>query len=242
MILILGGTGEAHQLASALEPVTEILVTLAGVTKNPPERSYPTHVGGVGGASGLADFLTSNNVDALIDMTHPFAANMSVSACWAAEETNTPLLRFNRKGWPEIQGVNWQHVASFDEAANALPNGARAFLTVGSGSLAPFADRSDVWFLFRGIEKAEMPFEHGEMVLQRPPFTVESEIKLMRDHKITHLVTKNSGGPKTFAKIRAAKRLGIPVISIERPELPVAETADSIPEILAWLKTKGTMR
>ena len=42
----------------------------------------------------------------------------------------------------------------------------------------------------------------------------------MRDNQIDALVTKNSGGSLTYAKIVAARQLGIPVIMVQRPPLP----------------------
>ena len=79
-----------------------------------------------------------------------------------------------------------------------------------------------------------MPFAQGEAVIERPPFTLTSEIELMKRHRITHLVTKNSGGGQTCAKLEAAADLGIPVIVVGRPVLPVVESASTVLGILRW--------
>jgi precorrin-6A/cobalt-precorrin-6A reductase len=45
---------------------------------------------------------------------------------------------------------------------------------------------------------------------------------LLREHRIAHLVTKNSGGSATAAKLEAARRLGVAVLMVARPALPPA--------------------
>jgi precorrin-6A/cobalt-precorrin-6A reductase len=69
------------------------------------------------------------------------------------------------------------------------------------------------------------PPPHVEIILARPPFALEGEEALLKERHITELVCKNSGGDATKAKIAAARRLGLPVIMIERPEKPAAPCA-----------------
>ncbi len=232
MILVLGGTGDAHQIAMGLQGAgIDFVVSLAGATRKPVERSYATRIGGFGGADGLAEYLGKREITGLIDATHPFAANISRSAVEAAGVAGVPLIRFVR---PEWDASGFRCVPDLDAAARALPSSARAFLTVGGKSLGPFVHRSDVWFLFRGVDPMENPFIQGEALVQRPPFTLESEVALMTAQRITHLVSKNSGGTQTRAKIDAATQLGISVIMVERPVLPVIENASTVSDILRW--------
>ena len=68
-------------------------------------------------------------------------------------------------------------------------------------------------------------------MLTRGPFDVAGERKIMRDYAVDCLVTKNSGGAQTYAKIEAARDLRKPVIMVQRPELPgkgIAYVADSV--------------
>ena len=234
MILILGGTGDAHNVAEALQAAgIEFVLSLAGVTKRAPKRSYPTRTGGFGGVVGLVEYLRKKETTGVIDATHPFAENISRSAVEAANATGVPLIRFVRTAW-DTSG--FQSAPDLDAAARALASGSRAFLTVGGKSLVPFISRSDVWFLFRGVDPMDNPFVQGEALVQRPPFTLESEVALMKTHRITHLVTKNAGGDQTRAKLDAATQLGIPVIMVERPVLPVVENASTVSDILRWVE------
>ncbi len=234
MILILGGTGDAHRLALAMQAAgVEFTVSLAGVTRRAPVRDYPTRTGGFGGVDGLVEYLGKEEIAGVIDATHPFAVTISKSAVEAAQAANVPLIRFVRPQWG---ASGFQCVPDLDAAARALPSGARAFLTVGGQSLGPFVHRTDVWFLFRGIDPVDNPFANGEALVQRPPFSMQGEIALMTSHAITHLVTKNAGGVQTRAKVDAATESGIPVIMVERPVLPVIDSTSTVLNVLRWVK------
>ena len=77
-ILILGGTTEARQLAGKLAQRGDLAATLslAGRTESPIAQGVPTRSGGFGGAEGLAAYLREQEIDLLIDATHPYAANI----------------------------------------------------------------------------------------------------------------------------------------------------------------------
>lgn len=239
MILILGGTSLAHRLALALGD-QDVLVSLAGVTEDAPQRPYRQRRGGFGGAEGLAQFLKVTGATALIDATHPFAAQMSRNAVVAAAQAGTPLLRLCPAPWTAFPD-GWISVASLKAAASSLPAGARVLLTVGRNSLGPFTGRRDCWFLSRGVAAAPEIIPRGTYLQARPPFTAASESELMQTHRITHLVAKNAGGVPMRTKLDAARDLGIPIIMVERPELPVVDTRDSIEEVLAWLRSKKAL-
>ena len=231
---MLGGTAEATQLAKALGP--QAVLSLAGVTKTP--LATPHRVGGFGGVEGLLHYLGAKNIHAIIDATHPFAAQMSHNAVAAARQSGLPLLRLERPPWPH--SPDWQMVDDLAAAAQALPAGARAFLSVGSRSLTPFLVRTDIWCLTRCIEPpARCP--PGHLLIQRPPFSLEAEKALLKTHNISHLVSKNAGGAATVAKLEAAWLLGVEVIMAQRPPLPTAHTVDTIAGALTWVaQIKGT--
>ncbi len=233
--LILGGTIEARRLAGALGDIA--VLSLAGTTEAP--TSIPQRRGGFGGAEGLACYLQQENISALIDATHPFAAKISHNAAQAAKQADIPLLRLCRPAWPLDPA--WQMVDDLAQAAAALPKGARVLLSVGSRSLQPFLPRPDLWFLSRSIEPAAKYPPHGASLLQRPPFSLAEEISLMKAHRITHLVSKNSGGRATKAKLEAAKALGIHILMVNRPQLPAVLEVATVAQAVNWVENqKGT--
>lgn len=110
------------------------------------------------------------------------------------------------------------------------------FLTTGRTGLAPFAALDRHWFLIRSIEAPQPPLpSRHELVLARGPFSVAQEIALMRQHRIQVLVTKDSGGPLTEAKLIAARELGLPVLMIQRPPLPDIAAVSTVDAARDWV-------
>jgi precorrin-6A/cobalt-precorrin-6A reductase len=238
-ILILGGTAEAVELAKACaaRPGLEVISSLAGRTRAPGLPPGEVRIGGFGGADGLARFLTVRGIDRVIDATHPFAVRIGAHAEQACLEVGVPRLRLLRSPWTREPGDHWIEVADLAEAARRLPElGCRVFLTVGHQDLGAFAGL-DLWFLVRTIEPpGVLPLRHAEWLAGRGPFTVEDELRLLRAHGIDVLVTKASGGGATYAKLAAARQLGLPVVMVRRPPPPSGTVVDSIEAALAWLE------
>lgn len=233
-VLILGGTSEARALAGSLAGIS-VITSLAGRTSAPLLPAGRLRVGGFGGADGLADYLRSERIDVLVDATHPFAARISGNAGAAAATTGVPLIVVRRPGWAEQAGDAWHRVPDLGEAAALLPRlGRRVFLTTGRQGIAAFAD-VDAWFLARSVEPPEPPMPRRlETLLERGPFTLDGERRLLAEHRIDVLVSKDSGGPD--AKLVAARDRGLPVVMVDRPPAPAAaHTAASVAEAVAWV-------
>ncbi|MGY1770316.1 cobalt-precorrin-6A reductase [Blastococcus sp. SYSU D00813] len=239
-VLVLGGTGEARRLASALvEAGADVLSSLAGRVADPVLPPGRVRVGGFGGVEGLAQALA--DVDVVVDATHPFAAGMTANAAAAAAATGTPLLRLQRPGWSAGPGDDWRRVASLEEAAEAVRDAASVFLSTGRQGLAAFAGLTGA-VLVRSVDPPEAPLPpRTTVVLARGPFTVEEETALMRRHAVDVVVTKDSGGSMTAAKLTAARELGIPVVLVARPPLPAGvPVAATVADALAWVAEKGS--
>ncbi len=237
-ILILGGSEDARQLADALVGMGhDVTTSFAGKTQAPAALRGNVRSGGFGGPEGLARYLRAEGFERLVDATHPYAVEMSANAVWAAKETGVPLVRLTRPAWVEPQYAFWQHVDSSEDAAAALPPGARALLTVGHKDLSLFLARTDCSFVVRTIEplEAELP-EHASAIVSRPPYYVGAETELLRSTGVTHLITKNSGGVQTEAKLQAALQLRVTVIMIARPERAEAKDVPTVGRAIAALK------
>jgi precorrin-6A/cobalt-precorrin-6A reductase len=243
-VLILGGTAEAARLArravDAFGTRATIITSLAGRTRTRADLPGRVRVGGFGGAEGLADYLEADAIDVVIDATHPFAAAISGHAAVACARTGVPRLALVRPPWRLDPGTAWREVDDLKAAATALAGAAkRAFLTTGRGGLEAFAAVPDAWFLVRLMEAPErpLPLPDHQVIVQRPPFTVDSEKTLMREHRIDTLVAKNSGGI-TEAKITAARDLGVRVVLIRRPPPPPGDAVETVDAALAWLAAR----
>ncbi|MFI5717225.1 cobalt-precorrin-6A reductase [Nocardia sp. NPDC051750] len=223
-ILLLGGTGEARELAHALagERGLEIVSSLAGRVADPVHPGGTVRVGGFGGVEGLRNWLAGNRIDLLVDATHPFAATMTEHAAWASAALRLPMVRVNRPGWTAEPGDRWIRVPDLATAARTSAElGDRILLTIGRQGVGAFAECPRPWYLVRAIDPPESALPpHHEILLARGPFTVAAESALLARHRIEVLVTKDSGGDATAAKLVAARDAGLPVVMVDRPPAP----------------------
>jgi len=241
-LLILGGTAEARALAdravAAWGDRVDVVTSLAGRTSDARLPTGEVRHGGFGGAAGLADYLRAESVDAVIDATHPFAAEITAHAAEACRACGVPHVILARPTWTLPPGLAVHRVSDMAGAATAIADiGARNVLvTVGHRGLDALAGLDDVHFIVRQIEAHEgpLPLADAECLIQRPPYRVEDERALMRERGVDALLTKESGGGATAAKLEAASELGIPVVMIERPPLPEADRVSSVDEALGW--------
>lgn len=238
-ILVLGGTGEARTLAAMLDEAGAAFVSsLAGRVANPRLPVGPVRIGGFGGADGLREWLIANRIRAVVDATHPFAATMTRNAARAAADAGVPLLRLRRDPWIPSEGDHWVRVPDLPTAAREVRRrGRRVFLTTGRQDVGAFADIDTAWFLIRVVDPptSELP-PHHEILRSRGPYHHDAELELLRSRQIDLLVTKNSGGPLTRAKLDAAAELGIEVVVVDRPAEPDLPTVSDAAEARAWLR------
>jgi precorrin-6A/cobalt-precorrin-6A reductase len=235
-ILLLGGTTEARALATRLS-AHDLISSLAGRVRDPALPEGEVRVGGFGGAAGLATWLRDEKIDAVVDATHPFAERITRNAHAAAREVGVPHVVLQRPGFPIRP--EYDVVPDVHAAASAIPAGARVFLTIGRQQVTAFI-HADAWFLVRAIDPPTVMPPRHIVLLERGPFLVDDEIELMRRHRINLLVTKNSGGDATAAKLTAARELDVQVLMIDRPSLPdgVTVVAD-VDGVLAGLAQSG---
>ncbi|WP_328466305.1 cobalt-precorrin-6A reductase [Streptomyces sp. NBC_00448] len=242
-VLVLGGTAEARELAGVLVAMGTVRVTssLAGRVAAPRLPQGTVRIGGFGGTEGMTRWLRDHSVDALVDATHPFAETISAHAAEAAARTGVPLLALRRPGWTPGPGDRWHPAASLAQAAEMLPGiASRVFLTTGRTGLAAFAGLDDLWFLVRSVDPPEgvVP-RRMEVLLDRGPYTVEGERAVLREHRIGVVVTKDSGGAATAAKLVAAREAGLPVVVVRRPRGVVGvEVAEDVERAARWVRER----
>jgi precorrin-6A/cobalt-precorrin-6A reductase len=239
-LLILGGTGDAVQLAArAIDlPGLEVVTTLAGRTNNPQAVLGTVRIGGFGGEAGLVAYLQTEKIDFIIDATHPFAAQISWHVAGAATKVGIPRLLLVRPAWVRSIEDTWIEVERIEAAVQAIPASAeRIFVTIGRQQLAPFAVLTDKWCLMRSIDPPDpsIPLPPGKLLLDRGPFSLEGERQLLREYQIQAIVSKNSGGDATYAKIIAARELGLPVVMVQRPIVPEGERVADVAGAVEWL-------
>ncbi|MBZ9936270.1 cobalt-precorrin-6A reductase [Mesorhizobium sp. BR1-1-16] len=239
-LLILGGTTEARALAARIAalPNYSAVLSLAGRTVSPLAQAVPVRVGGFGGVAGLTAYLKAERIDALVVATHPFAARIAENATLAARDAGIPAVRLLRPPWTPGAGDDWRLFPSLESLVERLGETPRRLLvTIGRQEAHAFAAAPHHSYWFRSIEPIEPPLRlpNAEFLLERGPFTIEDEIALLSRHRIDVLVTKNSGGDATRAKLDAARALGIPVLMVDRPPASGLSEVGTVDAVLDFL-------
>ncbi len=235
-VLVLGGTAEGRALAARLHPTVDVISSLAGRVPDPALPVGAVRIGGFGGVDGLRRWLDEERIDAVVDATHPFAATITAHAAGVCAELQLPYVVLARPAWDAGAATL---VTSDDQAADVVADHeySRIFLTTGRSGVAAFAD-SAAWFLIRAVTApatGTIPRRH-HLLLSRGPYHYDDEHALLRTHRIDALVTKNSGGQLTRAKLDAAAALNIPVVMVARPPLPPgAPTVTTVCDAVAWV-------
>ncbi|MEM9782023.1 MAG: precorrin-6A/cobalt-precorrin-6A reductase [Pseudomonadota bacterium] len=218
-ILVLAGTAEARALCGLLATIPEVAATasLAGATAAPMAYPVPVVSGGFGGAEGLARWLRTHRISALIDATHPFATSMHAHATRAAESAGVPFLKLDRPGWRAGAGDRWVRHADLDALLDALPGGSHVFAALGARAAPYLGRRPDVRFLLRAIEQPGCVPDNVRVLRARAPAEPEAERALIAAEGITLLAARDAGGEAGRAKLAAARALGLQVHLLNRP-------------------------
>ena len=234
-LLIIGGTVDARRAAAALAGQGwRVTMSLAGLTAAPRlPRGVEVRRGGFGGAHGLARWIEENGVRLLIDASHPFAARMGHNAHAAANLAKVPLIRLERPPWRPSPADRWITAPSLDAAAAMIPAATRVFAALGSRGLGRLRHRGDLWLSARMLEPpAFRPPPRWRILRGGPSPSAAREAALLAALGSELLVCRNSGGEAARAKITAARLRRLPVLMIERPPRPRAETVTGVQALL----------
>jgi precorrin-6A/cobalt-precorrin-6A reductase len=217
-VLLLGGTGDA--LAIARQLGSEHIYSLAGLGRIPDDLACCVRVGGFGGIAGLEAFLLSESIGLVIDATHPYAAQMSRHASAASVSMGVPCWAVRRAPWRPQAGDNWREVAGWSELIDAITPYRRPLWTLGREPLAHIREiPTQQHWTIRCLE-GHPGNEQATIIAARGPFTLEGERALFDLSRIDVLISKNSGGHATEAKLEVARARGVPVVMLGRPTLP----------------------
>lgn len=237
-VLLLAGSGEARKLAQLLhDNGIDAMASLAGATRAPKPLPIPTRIGGFGGADGFVTFLRAQDITAVIDATHPFAHRISARSADVCQTLSVPYLQVLRPGWQAQKGDNWTEVPHEQDVAALIPIGDTVFLGTGRQTLDRFSNLVGRRVICRQIDPPQtpFPFEGGEYLVGRPPFSVQDEVALFQKLDVRWLVVKNSGGVPSATKLTAARQLNIPVIMIKRPNRPDGPCVSDVQDAITWL-------
>ncbi|MDG1801971.1 MAG: cobalt-precorrin-6A reductase [Paracoccaceae bacterium] len=241
-LLLLAGTGEARELARALDRAgVPAVASLAGATRHPKPLAIPTRVGGFGDAQGFFDYLRAEKISHVLDATHPFASRMSLRSAEVCAGMSVDYAQVLRPAWEPEAGDRWEMIAREEDAAEYIAEDATVFLATGRQTLEGFRNLEGRRLILRQIDPptAPFPWEGGEFLIGRPPFSVEDEVSVFTRLGVDWLIVKNAGGVASRSKLDAARQLGLSVAMIARPAQPDARKFETAEAAMDWVRRHG---
>ncbi|HEX3379427.1 MAG TPA: cobalt-precorrin-6A reductase [Paraburkholderia sp.] len=237
-VLLLGGTGDALKLARRLGPAH--VYSLAGLGKVPDDLKCAVRVGGFGGSEGLARYLASERIDLVIDATHPYAAQISANAAQACGAAHVPCWALRRPAWPPQAGDDWRMVGDWHELIDVLAPFRRPLFTLDREPLAHLDEIPPHQFWTVRVLDSHPDTPRSRILAARGPFTLDGERALFALQAFDVVVSKNSGGGATEAKLEIARERGLPVVMLRRPSLPeVDREFDTVADLLDALQARA---
>lgn len=229
-VLLLGGIGEALSLARRLGPAH--IYSLAGLGRVPDDLACQVRIGGFGGAEGLAGFIREQGIDLLVDATHPYAAQISHNAARAAQRAGVACWALRRPGWQALPGDDWREVFDWPTLIAALGDFQRPLFALGREPLEHLQEIPAHQHWTVRCLQSQPASPRAEVIGARGPFSLEDERALFERLDCDVLVSKNSGSAATEHKLQVARERGVPVLVLQRPELPAVERQFEAPEAL----------
>ncbi|MCR4429573.1 MAG: precorrin-6A reductase [Tepidanaerobacteraceae bacterium] len=245
--MVLAGTKEGREIAEKLSCLKFSVIASAATDYGGKllEGKARARIGPLN-AKSLECFIREKNVDMVIDATHPFAMQISLNAIDACRNAKIKYIRYEREGGGEYFFPDLIRVKDFDEAATEALKFERIFLTIGSKNLDKFAMlkkrgksiTARVLPTSEVLKKCEdLGFLPGEIIAMEGPFSLELNYCMFKDCRAEVVITKDSGSAGgVLEKLRAAEKLHIPAILVERPAVNYPLVVGSMEEILEEIR------
>jgi precorrin-6A/cobalt-precorrin-6A reductase len=243
---LIGGTSDSVAIALALEAYKSLMVIT--VATETARSLYPVEFQvkvGCLDTPQMFIFCRENQIAAIVDASHPHAAEVSQNADTTAKSLNIPYLRYER---PLIESPTSDRVTVLDSLATLIAGnyllGEKVLLTVGCKALPLFKswqERSQLWArILPKPESLQMAlaagFKSDRLICLRPPIGLELEAALWRQWQISLVITKASGKAGGEAtKIQVAEQLNIPLIIISRPKVCYRLQTSCINKVVAFV-------
>lgn len=249
-VLVIAGTADARQIIKELSELKYNVTATVATTYGKEllkENSVLDIRAGKLNTEEMKRMLKELSAECVVDASHPFAKEVSLNAISSCSELDVPYIRFERTGLDS--GLDGIILADDFEAAarKASEYQGNIFLTVGSNNLVSFTkhitDYEKRLFVrvlpdSKVLARCEaIGLNPGNIIAIKGPFSEAINIEMLKYTNASVIVTKDSGETGgTVEKVGAAKRLGIPVIMVRRPDIQYPRVVNTVEGVLGFVK------
>ena len=232
MILALCGTREGREIVKRLS--LENIPIIATVTTEYGAKLIDESIEVIKDKldeEKMKTLIKERNIDTILDITHPYAENISKLALKVTNAENIKYIRYERQdsGYSSKDNSLILWADDFYEAAQmAKKFEGNIFLTIGSNQIPIFLKEIEVNRLIARVLplgkivklNEERGFTPDNLIAMKGPFNKEINIQMFKTYGASVIVAKDSGKTGgTEEKIEAAMELGIPIILVKKPKL-----------------------
>lgn len=242
-VFVFSGTTEGRAIARYLhsrgvEVHVRVATEYGAVVMD--DDGVDVQVGSCGGAEGIADTIRKNGYSLVIDATHPYARRISEHIREGCAASGVECIRLLRDGGKRPDDVI--EVASVKDAVEFLKDkDGIVMAATGSNELSLYTEIPDyrervvarVLSTKDSMDKAlALGFEGRNLICAQGPFTEDENHAALTRAGASWIVTKDSGTIGGFEeKVRAARRAGVRIILISKPE----ESGNSYSEVVKMI-------
>ena len=224
---VFGGTTEGRLIAGLLsqcgyEAVLFVATELGEDIAKEKEKDLKIHTGRLN-ENEIEKVLINENFGLVIDSTHPYAVEVTENIKKACQNLNIRLLRLIREDefFSDVTYVDkTEDLLDMEFKGNIL-------FTTGSKETGKLKSlKKDIHHFIRVLPTEasvnmakEQGFLRENIITGQGPFSLEDNVKLIKEKNIKYLITKDSG--KTGGldeKIQAARECNIKAVIIKKPK------------------------
>lgn len=224
MIWVIGGTSEGDYFSNRLGRIPHIVTlgTEEGLNFYKGENYRYKRMDG----EEMKKFIAEENIQMAIDLSHPFALNVSREAKKVCEESGVEYFRFERN--TTKLGKNTREFSAYEECFEFLKDyQGTVLITTGSNRVEDFEKiRNDNRFIYRVLPMVEsvtkltkLGIHIKDIIAMVGPFTKDLDKEFYKFFNVDAVVMKDSGkSGGTEEKIKACEEMGIKSLVITRFE------------------------
>lgn len=196
--------------------------------------------------NNMRSFVKENNIEQIVDLSHPYAEEVSKNAIECSKLSGIEYVRFERENLVSEDGV--VEFSALDFMIKYLETlEGNILVTLGSNNLYRFENiknKSNIYFRilpkWEMVKKAEdLGILPKNIIAMQGPFSKELNSAMMRQLDIKYIVSKkggSTGGERE--KIESAREVGAISIMLSRPNVEYPVVFSDIKELIKHIIQK----